>query len=176
MARPIHFARTRKSPGVSRFCRRIFFRSTILSVVLFNIAAASAKSIKIVTSWFNPKYEGLKFHKILVVGVAQDEKVRADFEDEMAAQMVRPGIRTIPGNQILLRPDPKAKPDLDCIRAQIGSNHIDAVGCLTSFESRQESDHHPELDLRSSVSLLLPTWERYIPLFTIPGTRAKTRR
>ena len=77
--------------------------------------------------WFNPKYEGQKFQKILVIGVAQDLKVRADFEDEMAAQMVRPGIQTIPGNEILLRPDPNAKLDLDYLRAQIGSNHIDAV-------------------------------------------------
>jgi hypothetical protein len=30
-------------------------------------------------------------------------------------------------NQILLRPDPKAKPDLDSLRAQIRDNHIDAV-------------------------------------------------
>ena len=124
----MHFARTRKSPGVPRFLRRLFSRSTVLSVfLLLALAATSGKSIKIVTSWFNPKYEGQTFHKILVIGVAQDLKVRADFEDEMAAQMVRPGIQTIPGNQILLRPDPKAKPDLDYLRAQIGSNHIDAV-------------------------------------------------
>jgi hypothetical protein len=36
-------------------------------------------------------------------------------------------MQTIPGNQILLRPDPKVGPDLDYLRAQIRSNHIDAV-------------------------------------------------
>ena len=76
----------------------------------------SAKSVKMVTSWFNPKYQGQEFHKVLVIGVAQDLEVRADFEDEMAAQIARPGIETIPGNQILLRPDPKAKPDFAYLR------------------------------------------------------------
>ena len=126
-ARPVHFTPTGRSPGVSRLRRRLFCRSTVFSVILFALAAASGKSIKMVTSWFNPMYKGQKFHKILVIGVAQDLKVRADFEDEMAAQMVRPGIETIPGNQILLRPDPTVKPDFDYLRAQIGSNHIDAV-------------------------------------------------
>lgn len=78
-------------------------------------------------SWLNPTYEGQKFHKVLVIGVAHDLKVRADFEDALAAQIARSGIETIPGNHILLRPDPQAKPDLDYLRAQVRSNHIDAV-------------------------------------------------
>jgi hypothetical protein len=127
MARQVHVTPIRKSRGVSRFPHRLFSRSTVLSVFLLALTAASGKSIKTVTSWFNPKYEGQKFHKILVIGIAQDLKVRADFEDEMAAKIARPGIQTIPGNQILLRPDPKVKLDLDYLRAQIRSNHIDAV-------------------------------------------------
>jgi hypothetical protein len=127
MSRQLHFTPTRESPRINRFPRRLFFKSIILAVLLLALTAASGKSIKMVTSWFNPKYEGQKFHMILVLGVAQDPKVRADFEDELAVQIARPDIETIPGNQILLRPDPKAKPDLDYLRAQIRSNHIDAV-------------------------------------------------
>jgi hypothetical protein len=96
-------------------------------LVLTAFTAVNGKSIKIVTSWFNPKYHGQTFHKILVIGVAQDLEVRADFEDGLAAQIARPGIETIPGNQVLLRPDPQAKPDLDYLRAQIRDHQIDAV-------------------------------------------------
>jgi hypothetical protein len=96
-------------------------------MLLLALTAAAGKPIKMVTSWLNPKYQGQTFHKILVIGVAQNLKVRADFEDQMAAQIARPGIQTIPGNQILLRPDPKAKPDLDYLRTQIRDNGIDAV-------------------------------------------------
>ena len=105
----------------------VLSRATVLSVFLLAFTAASGKSIKMVTSWFNPKYEGKQFHKVLVIGVAQDLKVRADFEDGMATQIARSGIQTIPGNQILLRPDPKAKPDFDYLRAQVRGNEIDAV-------------------------------------------------
>jgi hypothetical protein len=110
------------------FTRRLLFRSVLLSFFLLAVLAAiSGKSTKIITSWFNPNYEGQTFHKILVIGVAQNLEVRADFEDEMAAQITRPGIETIPGNQILLRPDPKVKLDLDYLRGQIRDNHVDAV-------------------------------------------------
>jgi len=110
------------------FTRSLLSRSILLSIFLLSaLTAVGAKSIKMVTSWFNPKYQGQVFHKVLVIGVAQNLEVRADFEDAMAAEIARFGIETIPGNQILLRPDPKAKPDLDSLRAQIRDNHIDAV-------------------------------------------------
>src|SRR5215469_1058382 len=103
--------------------RGLFSRSILLGICLLTVLdVVNAKSIKMVTAWFNPKYHGQEFHKILVIGVAQDLEVRADFEDEMAAQIARPGIQTIPGNHILLRPDPKAKPDLDYLRIQVRDN------------------------------------------------------
>src|SRR6516165_11464488 len=110
------------------FTRLLVFRSALLSFFLLTVLTViSGKSAKMISSWFNPNYEGQKFHKILVIGVAQNLEVRADFEDEMAAQIARPGIETIPANHILLRPDAKAKPDLDYLRIQIRDNHIDAV-------------------------------------------------
>lgn len=110
------------------FIRRLVFRSAFLSFFLWaGLAAISGKSVKMITSWFNPNYKGQTFHKILVIGVAQNLEVRADFEDEMAAQIARPGIETIPGNHILMRPDPDVKLDLDYLRGQIHDNQIDAV-------------------------------------------------
>jgi hypothetical protein len=96
-------------------------------MVLLALTSANGKSVKMVTSWFNPNYEGKEFQTVLVIGVAQDLQVRADFEDAMAAEIARPGMKTIPGNQILLRPDPKAKPDLNYLREQIRHYQIDAV-------------------------------------------------
>jgi hypothetical protein len=107
--------------------RQVFRSAFLFFFLLVVLAASSGKSVKMVTSWLNPNYEGQTFHKILVIGVAQNLEVRADFEDEMAAQIARPGIETIPGNQILLRPDPGEKLNLDYLRGQIRDNHIDAV-------------------------------------------------
>jgi hypothetical protein len=110
------------------FTSRQVFRSALLFFFLLTVLAASnGKSVKMITSWLNPNYEGQTFHKILVIGVAQNLEVRADFEDEMAAQIARLGIETIPGNHILLRPDANVKLDLDYLRGQIRDNPIDAV-------------------------------------------------
>jgi len=96
------------------FTRRLVFRSAFLSFFLLAVLAAiGGKSVKMISSWFNPNYEGQRFHKILVIGVAQNLEVRADFEDEMAAQIARPASRPFPANHILLRPDPDVKLDLD---------------------------------------------------------------
>jgi hypothetical protein len=108
-------------------CRRPFRWCLLALFLLAVLAVAPAKTVKMIMSWLNPNYEGARFHKVLVIGVAQNLEVRADFEDEMAAQLARPGMQTIPGNQILLRPDPKAPPDLNYLRDQIRSNNIDAV-------------------------------------------------
>jgi hypothetical protein len=108
--------------------RHLVFRSALLGLFsLAVLAAISGKSAKMITSWFNPNYEGQTFHKILVIGVAQNLEVRADFEDEMALEIARPGIEAVPGNHILLRPDPNVKLDLDYLRGQVRDNHIDAV-------------------------------------------------
>jgi hypothetical protein len=110
------------------FTRPQLFRSALLFFFLTAaFSASSGKSVKMVTSWFNQNYQGQTFHKILVIGVAQNPEVRADFEDAMAAQIARAGIETIPGNHILLRPDPNVKLDLDYLRGQIRDNHIDAI-------------------------------------------------
>jgi hypothetical protein len=119
--------RSQRELVLSRLFGPLFSLSIGLIVFLLILTAASGKSLKVVTSWLNPQYEGQKFHKVLVIGVAHDLAVRADFEDKMAAQIARPAMETIPGNQILLRPDPNSKPDFDYLRAQIKSNHIDAV-------------------------------------------------
>jgi hypothetical protein len=110
------------------FTGRQFFRCAVLCFLLLAaLTAVSGKSVKMISSWFNPKYQGQTFHKILVIGVAQNPEVRADFEDGMAAQIARTGIETIPGNHILLRPDPNVKIDMDYLRGQIRDNHFDAV-------------------------------------------------
>jgi len=107
--------------------RQVLRSALLLFFLLAVLAASSGKSVKMITSWLNPNYAGQTFHKILVIGVAQNLEVRADLEDAMATQIARPGIETIPGNHILLRPDPNASLDLAYLRGQISENHIDAV-------------------------------------------------
>ena len=55
------------------------FRSALLFLFLLAVlTTSSGKSVKMITSWFNPNYEGQTFYKILVIGVAQNLEVRVD--------------------------------------------------------------------------------------------------
>ena len=80
MARQAHVLLSDEPMTTLPFTRSLFFRSVLLAIfLLIALGVVGAKSIKMVTSWFNPKYQGQTFHKILVIGVAQNLEVRADF-------------------------------------------------------------------------------------------------
>ena len=102
---------------------------TILVVVLALLASlsASGKSSKVVMSWKNPVYTGIKkFHRVLALGLSDNPVIRADFEDEMASRLPATEMEMIPGNTILLRPE-GAEFDLDYLKTQIREHRIDAV-------------------------------------------------
>jgi hypothetical protein len=98
-----------------------------IGIVLLMAALASGNSSQLVMSWKNPGYAGgKKFQRVLALGLSDKTEIRADFEDALAAQLAAPGVATIPGNTILLRPE-GAEIDFDYIRVQIRENTIDAV-------------------------------------------------
>lgn len=90
------------------------------------LATLLAASTKLVMSWKSPAFTNPNFHRMLVLGMSDKTEIRADFEDALSSRIARPGIETIPGNQILLRPEGSA-PNLDYIRTQVRSNQIDSV-------------------------------------------------
>jgi len=77
-------------------------------------------------SWKNPNYAGRPIKTILALGMTNNLETRADFEVALANKMARPGITTIAGTDILLRPT--AGPiDMVYLREQIEAYKIDAV-------------------------------------------------
>ena len=87
---------------------------------------AYGKSTKLVASWKNPEYSGPGFHRILVLGMSAKPGVRADFEDALSKLVTSDGVKAIPGNTILLRPE-GTKLDMNYLKAQIKEFNIDAV-------------------------------------------------
>jgi hypothetical protein len=94
-------------------------------LLILSFSAAYGKT-KLVSSWKSPAYSGQRFGKILVIGVSGNPKIRADFEDAMAAKVGREGVEAVAGNSILLRPDAQ-KLDIDYVKTQVRDNQIDAV-------------------------------------------------
>jgi hypothetical protein len=97
-----------------------------LALVLLTVSFAFARSTKLVASWKNPSYPHTNFHKILVLGMSAKPGVRADFEDALSQRVAASGIKTVPGNTILLRPE-GTHLELSYLKEQIQAFHIDAV-------------------------------------------------
>lgn len=94
---------------------------------MIGITATFGASTKLVTRWKNPNYAtGKKPQRVLALGLSDKTKIRADFEDALAAELAEGGLEAIPGNTILLRPE-GSQPDLDYLKTQIRENKIDAV-------------------------------------------------
>ena len=98
----------------------------LLVAVLWLAAANGNASTKVKESWKNPNYAGRPIKTILALGMTNNLETRADFEVALANKMARPGITTIAGTDILLRPT--AGPiDMVYLREQIEAYKIDAV-------------------------------------------------
>jgi hypothetical protein len=98
----------------------------LLIAVLWFAAANGNASTKVKESWKNPNYAGRPIKTILALGMTNNLETRADFEVALANKMARPGITTIAGTDILLRPT--ADPiDMVYLREQITAYKIDAV-------------------------------------------------
>jgi hypothetical protein len=109
---------------MARFwCRQILVGMSLMLVVV----PAVGKSSKVVMSWKNPAYVRTKpFSRVLALGLSDKAKIRADFEDTLAAQLAETGVETIPGNTILLRPE-DTHLDLGYLKTQVRENKLDAV-------------------------------------------------
>jgi hypothetical protein len=105
------------------WCARILVGVTLMFVVTPTVG----KSSKLVMSWKNPAYVRSKpFARVLALGLSDKAKIRADFEDALAAQLAETGMETIAGNTILLRPE-GTNLDLQYLRTQVRENKLDAV-------------------------------------------------
>ena len=106
---------------------RSFCRISAIITALLLVMLASGKSSKLVMSWKNPAYTGIKkFHRVLTLGLSDKTLIRADFEDELASELGAFEIEAIPGNAILLRPE-GTDFDLDYLKTQIREHKIDAI-------------------------------------------------
>ena len=106
---------------------RLNIKIIAISIAVIGITAAFGASTKLVTRWKNPNYATEKKpQRVLALGLSDKTKIRADFEDALAAELAEGGLEAIPGNTILLRPE-GTQPDLDYLKTQIRENKIDAV-------------------------------------------------
>jgi hypothetical protein len=109
---------------MARFwCRQMLVGMCLMFVVVPGVG----KSSKLVMSWKNPTYvRSQPFSRVLALGLSDKAKIRADFEDELAAQLAETGLEAVPGHTILLRPE-DSHLDLGYLKTQVRENKLDAV-------------------------------------------------
>jgi hypothetical protein len=94
--------------------------------LLLATATVALAGPKLVSSYKNPKYSGKPLTNILVIGMNGRAEGRADFEDNMALQLARPGIQAVPSYTLL--PRPEATPiDMNELKGVIREHKFDAV-------------------------------------------------
>lgn len=99
-----------------QFCR------ILLISILSTLCACSAT--RLTGTWINPDYQGKRFHKILVLGVCQNETYRRIFEDSLSRELNKRGIRAEPGYTLF----PAGKrPDQEAIVGEISGRGFDAT-------------------------------------------------
>lgn len=98
----------------------------LTSAAMTVLPVANAKAVKLLMSWKNPAYSGVKPRRILIIGMSQNPEIRADFEDDLSSALTNDGLEVIPGNHILFRPD-SSDLDPEYLRGQIRDFKIDAV-------------------------------------------------
>jgi hypothetical protein len=102
-------------------------KPAILILAILGVAAISgAKSTKLAFAWKNPNYSGGSFKNIFVLAMNGKASSRADFEDQMVAEITKPGIQAVPSYSLL--PRPEATPiNMDKLRSIVRDQNFDAI-------------------------------------------------
>ncbi len=97
-----------------------------IAALLVGVVVAHAGSSKLVSHYKNPKCKSGPLTRILVIGMNGRAEGRADFEDQMAQQLARPGIQAVPSYTLL--PRPEATPiDLQELRAVVQEHKFNGI-------------------------------------------------
>jgi hypothetical protein len=111
---------------------------TALAVPVLLMASAP----KMELSWKNPNYSGGRFTNILVLALHGKAENRAEFEDELAAAIARPGIQATQSYVFLARPN--ATPiDLNDLKAVIREQKFDAIVVARLTKAEKKTTYVP---------------------------------
>jgi len=103
------------------------FRSRAVAFVFaaFAIAgcAGSART-SLETSWVNPKFQGAKFKKVLIVSVAADEFAQQYFQDDMAAALRKRGMMAVASERFFTHLSPAEETRFKQAVAQSGADAV----------------------------------------------------
>lgn len=101
-----------------------------------------ASSPRMALSWKNPNYSGGRFTNVLVLALNGKAENRAEFEDELATAITRPGIKATQSYVFLARPN-STPIDLNDLKAVIREQNFDAIVVARLTKAEKKTTYVP---------------------------------
>lgn len=101
-----------------------------LTIGFLFLVLVGCSSTKLVSTWKSPETGRFDAYKVLVVGVAQDKKVRTGFESELVQKLRKKGIETIRSIDLLevaFTASKKSEEDLNKVEQLLLDRGFDAI-------------------------------------------------
>ena len=100
-------------------------RAVALALAALVIAGCAGNArTSLETSWVNPKFQGTKFKKVLILSVAGDEFAQQYFQDDMAAALTKRGMNAIASERFFTNLSPAEEGRFKRAIAQSGADAV----------------------------------------------------
>lgn len=112
------------------------------ALIAIVVILASCSSAEMVENWKNPDIVIFDAYKVLLVGMTQNEAVRADFETELKAQFEKRGVesmRSIDLFDVRFTNSERSEKELDDVERSLLDKDFDAILLtkITGYENRK---------------------------------------
>ncbi len=114
---------------------QLFGSFLCLLFVTLMVACAPIKTLEV---WQEETYTQ-PLQKVLVIGLAQQDNIRKQFENVLSNQLIKRGVEAIPSYKVL--PHPKAKPDREVVLAKVKELGVDNVLVARSISRKEITNH-----------------------------------
>jgi hypothetical protein len=100
-------------------------RAVALALAALVIAGCAGNArTSLETSWVNPKFQGTKFKKVLILSVAGDEFAQQYFQDDMAAALTKRGMNAIASERFFTHRSPAEEARFKRAVAESGADAV----------------------------------------------------
>lgn len=112
----------------------------VITIILIMLALAGCATTRLKGAWVNPEYQGKRFNKILVLGIAENETYLRLLEKNLSVKLSNRGLAAEPGYQLF---ETGKRPSREEITRIIADQGFDALIISKVAGRRTEEVVHP---------------------------------
>lgn len=112
----------------------------IISLVIVALFLSSCASTTLIDAWKNPGVASQKFHKLLVISIAEKGSTRRVYEGVLVGELIQRGVDAVPGHKILKGDE---KVDQQVLEKAVKEAGSDAVLTLQTVKVEKQTAVEP---------------------------------